>query len=549
MAQPQLALADEHFNAGRLRQADEICRRILALDQNQPDALHLLGKIAYAVDDLAAAAELIGKAASLHPSSAACFADLGLVLAAAGKPDQAIAAYRQALAIQPRSAAVLNNLGNALKSVGLIDQAIGCTRQAVELDGADAMIHSSLCYKVHFDPAYSAQTIAEELSQWNQRHGQPLAGAIRPHENDPAPDRRLRVGYVSPNFCAQAEAFFVLPLLQAHDRSGFEIHCYSSVRRPDRVTGWLKSAADVWHDVPGMPDEALARKIREDGMDILVDLTMHMGFNHLLTFARKPAPVQVTWLAYPGGTGLTTMDCRLTDAHLDPPGWHDELYAEESIRLDDCWCCYHPLGDDPPAAPRAGRPICFASLNNPCKLNQPTLELWLRIVQAVPDAHLLLLVGSEEQQERTRRFFAQHGVDADRLDFAAYQPRGQYLRLYDRIDIGLDPLPYNGITTTCDALWMGVPVVTLCGQAACGRAGASLLRAVGLPELIADAQDSFVDLAAQLASDAPRLAHLRSTLRRQMEGSILMDAKRFATRVESAYRQMWRRWCAGSRES
>jgi predicted O-linked N-acetylglucosamine transferase (SPINDLY family) len=313
---------------------------------------------------------------------------------------------------------------------------------------------------------------------------------------DPSPDRRLRVGYVSPDFYGHAECFFVLPLLKSHDRKHFEIHCYSSVRNSDKATGFLKSLADFWRDVAEKSDEQLADKIRADRIDILVDLSMHMAFNRLLMFAQKPAPVQVTWLAYPGGTGLDAIDYRLTDSVIDPPGV-DAFCSEKSIRLADCWCCYDPLGDVPPAAKRSDGPITFGSLNHPCKLNKPTLELWAKVLQA-------------------------------------------YLRLYDRIDICLDPLVYNGITTTCDALWMGVPVITRVGETGPGRAGFSLLTAVGLADLIAGSDEQFVSIAVKLAADPTLRGDFRTSLRDRITQSPLMNAPRFARNVESAYGQMWR---------
>lgn len=539
--QQDLALAVEHLNAGRPRQADQICRQILSQNANQPDALHVLGNVAFHVGQLEAAAELIGKAAKIRPS-AVYLADLGLIFSTMKKPDEAITAYRQALALDPRRADVLNLLGNELKYVGRIDEAIARCRQAIQMEPNNPLLHSSLCYKIHFDPAHDAKMIAQELSIWNDRHGKPLASKIKRHENDPSPDRRLRIGYVSPDFYGQAESFFVLPLLQQHDRENFEIHCYASVRRPDVVTGWLKKAAHIWHDVLDMPDILLAEKIRSDGIDILVDLTMHMAFNRLPLFARKPAPIQVTWLAYPGGTGLNAMDYRLTDAHIDPPELFEEVYTEQSIRLPDSWCCYHPLGEESPAKKRADGPIRFGSLNNPSKINSSTLRLWSGLLQAITDSQMVMLVASEEQRNRICKMFEQSEINPSRIHFVTHQRRGPYLRYYDQIDIALDPLPYNGITTTCDALWMGVPVITLKGNTAAGRAGASLLSTVGLKEFIASTPDDFLKIGSQLAGDLPQLADLRIHLRTQMEASPLMDAARFAGNMESAYRRMWHQW-------
>jgi predicted O-linked N-acetylglucosamine transferase (SPINDLY family) len=322
-----------------------------------------------------------------------------------------------------------------------------------------------------------------------------------------------------------------------------EVHCYSSVRRPDKATEIIKTRADVWHDVAALSDEQLAERIRADRIDVLVDLTMHMAFNRLPMFALKPAPVQVTWLAYPGGTGLSAMDYRLTDGWIDPPGDGDQLYSEQSIRLPDCWCCYHPLGEVPTAARRDDGPVTFGSLNNPCKLNEPTLLLWAKVLLRAGESRLLLLVKSDNQRDRISETLANAGIDPMRIEFTSPGRRGEYLRMYDRLDICLDPLPYNGITTTCDALWMGVPVITRVGRTAPGRAGLSLLSNLQLPELVTDDDDRFVALAEELAANFAKRSQLRISLRDRMRKSPLMDGRRFARNVESAYLGMWRKAC------
>ena len=459
----------------------------------------------------------------------------------AGQLDEAAQLYRGILARHPQQAGILNNLSTVLKDSGRIEEAVDLCRKAVAIQPGNAEIHSSLCYKLHFHPDYGREAAFRELCQWNRRHGR--TDFVGP-AGDRSPERRLRIGYVSPDFYGHAECFFVLPLLESHDRKNFQVHCYSSVRRSDKATELLKSCADVWHDVRELTDEQLAARVRSDGIDILVDLTMHMAFNRLLTFARKPAPVQVTWLAYPGGTGLDSIDYRLTDSWIDPPGESDRYYSEKSVRLPDCWCCYHPLADVPPAAARPPAPVTFASLNNPCKLNRPTLALWAKVLSSDSDSRLLLLVESANQRRQIAETFASAGIDPVRIEFTRHFRRGEYLRLYDRIDICLDPLVYNGITTTCDALWMGVPVVTRTGSTAPGRAGLSILSNLNMPELAADDDDRFVAIAAELADDFQRRAELRKTLRDRMARSPLMDARRFAANVEAAYRQMLRTWCA-----
>jgi predicted O-linked N-acetylglucosamine transferase (SPINDLY family) len=299
-------------------------------------------------------------------------------------------------------------------------------------------------------------------------------------------------------------------------------------------------------------DEDLAQTIRDDRIDVLVDLALHTSHNRLLTFARKPAPVQVTYLAYPGTTGLSAIDYRLTDPNLDPPGSAELPYSEQSFWLPETYWCYRPLDAVAhlrPAARAAGRRLTFGSLNAPAKLSAPALRTWAKLLRLVPDSSLLLCVQCASTADRLRRTISNEGVSPERVEFTSWQPHVEYLRLYDRIDVALDPFPYGGGATTCDALWMGVPVVTLAGRTAVGRGGKSILSNVGLSDLVADDTEEYVAIAMRLAFDESRRLRLRANLRKQIEASPLMDALRFARNVEAAYRQMWRRWCDESLHS
>jgi len=574
-------LALEHHRAGRLREAEKLYRQILAQQPQHVDAMYNLGTLAHQVGRNDVAVDLMRRTIALRPDHAAAHYELANALRDQRRLDEAVAAYRRAIALRPdfpgaynnlgctlneagqldEAAAVLHqtialspnsavapvNLGNVLKDQGALDEAIAAYRQAIAFAPDDAEAHSNLVYTMHFHPALDARAIANELCAWNLRHARPLEQFIVPNSNDRSADRRLRVGYVSPDFRNHAEAFFVMPLLREHDHSRFEIHCYASVGQPDAVTERFKGYADVWHDVAGDSDAQLDGRIREDRIDLLVDLTMHMANSRLLVFARKPTPVQVAWLAYPGGTGLPQIDYRLTDAFMDPPGEGDLLYVEKPMRLPDCWCCYDPLCEPLPiGSPPAGQLgyITFGCLNNFCKINGPVLGLWAQVLKAVPDSRLMLLCAEGGHRRRTQDFLGTRGIAAGRMEFVMPCPRPEYLRLYERIDIALDPFPYNGITTTCDALWMGVPVVTFAGERAASRAGLGLLSAAGFGELVGQGPEQFVKLAMELAKDLGKLQSLRSTLRQRIEKSPLMDAPRFARNVEAAYRRMWRNWCA-----
>jgi predicted O-linked N-acetylglucosamine transferase (SPINDLY family) len=425
-----------------------------------------------------------------------------------------------------------------------VDEAIAEFDTALQIDPQNTLALSNRLYTLYYSPRLNSTAILEEHRQWNGRIAQPLGQVNKPHENDRTPDRRLKIGYVSPNFWGHCQAFFTVPLFSNHDRENFEIYCYSDVKVPDATTGRLRGWANVWRNIVGMSDDQAVELIRKDGIDILVDLNLHMAENRMLLFARKPAPLQVTWLGYPGTTGLETMDYRLTDPYLDPPGEFDDDYAENSVRLPHTFWCVDREVLEAPNVPEvnalpasAAGHIKFGCLNNFCKVNQPLLELWKLVLEAVPNSRMLLLAphGSCRQWVREKL--------GERVDFVGRANRLEYLNYYHRIDVGLDTLPYNGHTTTLDSLWMGVPVVTTLGETVVGRAGFSQLSNLGLSDLATRTGDEFVKCAADLAGDLPRLAELRSTLRDRMRSSALLDGPGFAKDVEAAYRSIWKLYC------
>ncbi len=545
--------ADVHNNLGnvlmdlgKLDEAAACYQRALRLNPDYAEAHNNLGNVLKGQGNLDEAAECYQRALRLKPDYALAHYNLGLVCQDRGNLDEAVECYRQALKRDPAYAEAYNNLGNALKDQGNLDEAVASLRRAVELEPDVPTAHSNLLYTLLFCPGYDARAILEEHRLWSRRFAEPLARVIQPHSNDCASQRRLRIGYVSPDFRDHATSFFTAPLLSAHDHERFEIYCYADVARPDAITARFRNCADVWRDIGGLTDDQVARLVRQDRIDILVDVTMHMARNRLLVFARKPAPVQVSWAAYPGTTGLATVDYRFTDPHIDPPGLHDHNYSEESIRLPDSFWCYDPRAGEPAvsALPAVANGfVTFGCLNNFCKVNDSVLKLWAQVVKAVDGSRLLLLAPGGSVRERTLDLLELEGVKRDRVTFVARQPRPRYLELYHRIDIALDTFPYNGHTTSFDALWLGVPVVTLVGATPVGRAGLSLLVNLGLPELVAKTQQEFVSIAVALAGDLPRLGALRATLRDRLQASPLMNAPRFAQMVEAAYREMWRRWC------
>jgi protein O-GlcNAc transferase len=487
------------------------------------------------------------KASRTRPSAGA-HNSLGNLFKEQGRHEEALTCFRQALRLRPDFVDAFNNLGVALKDQGQISEALNCYRRALHSQ-PDPKHHSNLIYTLCYSLEPDALAIAEEAARWNEQHAAPHTKSVPVHGNDRSPDRRLRVGYVSPDFRDHVVGRNVWPLFREHDHSQFEIFCYSHLRKPDNLTRSFQGCADAWRDVADLKDEQLAQHVRNDRVDILIDLAVHTADNRLLVFAQKPSPIQVSFAGYPGTTGLTTIDYRLTDPYLDPPGQHDDWYSEQSLRLPDSFWCYDPLGNELPvkALPALTQGhLTFGCLNNFCKVNVPVLKLWAQVMQGIERSHLLLLAPEGSHRKQTIEFLAQHGISAERVTFIGFQPRLCYLELYHRIDLGLDTFPYNGHTTSLDALWMGVPVVTLVGATVVGRAGLSQLTNVGLPELVAATPEQFVRVVVELAQDVPRLSRLRAALRERMQASPLMDARRFTRGIEAAYRMMWRRWCEQS---
>jgi predicted O-linked N-acetylglucosamine transferase (SPINDLY family) len=476
--------------------------------------------------------------------------NLGNMLMRWGRPEEAETRCRAAVALSPEDAEPYTNLGNALKERGELDAAIDSYRRAAELRPDLSALHSNLLLTLHYHPDYSAEDLAREHRRWAERHVAPLASRRRPHSNDRRPDRRLRIGYVSADFREHSVARFMLPILEAHDRDQVEVYAYSDVTRPDAVTRAVRSNVDAWRNVCTANDAQVAELIRGDAIDVLVDLAAHSGRNRLLAFAEKPAPVQATYLAYCSTTGVDAIDYRLTDRFLDPPGADLSPYTERSIRLPDCYWCYAA-----PTAAGGGAPIdneripgppTFGCLNNFAKVTPAALRLWARLLLRVTEARLLLYARPGNHRDRVLRTMRDTGVAESRIAFVDAQPFEDYLRTYREVDVALDPFPFCGGTTTCDALWMGVPVVSLTGRTAVSRAGSSLLSNAGLKDLVASTEAQYADLAAALLRDRRRLAELRRGLRPRLESSPLMDVPRFTRHLETAFRGMWREWCRGS---
>jgi len=558
---------EAHNNLGNAlrarRQLDDAIaayRRALESKPGYPEAHNNLGSALRERGQLDEAIAAFRCALEFQSDFPAAHNNLGNALRECGQLDEAVAALRRALEIKPDYPDAHTNLGIALKDQGMLEEAIASYRRALALKPGDASAHSNLLFTLHYAPDHAAGSIADERRRWNRQFGEPLKRSILPHANDRDPARRLRIGYVSPDFWDHVVGRNLVPLFECHDRRDFEIICYSDVLRADHRTDEFRQRAHQWRDTVGAPDEVLAGIIREDGVDILVDLSQHTAGNRLPLFARGPAPVQVSFAGYPDATGLEAIPHRISDRFLNPAATeageaclpslsHDSPDShgrgEQVHRIDSFWC-YGPCGLDVMVNPLPALTrglVTFGCLNNFYKVNAGALSLWARALQKVPDSRLILLARPGSHRQRTLDALERDGVEARRVEFVDYQPRREYLELYHRLDIALDTFPYNGHTTSLDALWMGIPVVSLVGVTPVSRAGLSQLTNLGLPELAAHSEPEFVAIATRLAGDLPHLAQLRSTLRARMENSILMDAPRFARSIEAAYRSMWRSWC------
>ncbi len=522
--------------------------RSIARNPRQPDFLINLANVHRERGERDKAEPLLRRAVALAPQYGKAWQDLASLLYQIEQLSEAVDCRRKAAALDPTSAPQLVRLAVALINARQVSEGLSLCREALARDPLSFAAHSTLAFSSHYLPGDKAALFAVHQAA-GAAFGARLPAAA-PHGNVRDPERRLRIGYVSADFHQHSVAFFLAPSLAAHDAAKVELFAYSDVAKPDAMTAKLRASVPNWRDVRDMNDAALAELIRQDAIDILVDLAGHTAGNRLGAFARKPAPVQINWLGYPDTTGLGAMDSRLTDTIADPPG-ADAFAVENLVRLPQGFLCYGAGDDVPPVSPSpagAAGSVTFGSFNNLPKLNDETLDLWAQVLLAVPGSRLLLKARGLNDPAIVQGVvarFALAGVATERLRFAG-RVRGYagHMALYHEMDIALDSLPYNGTTTTCEALWMGVPTVTLAGDRHCARVGASLMTRVGLADLVAETPEDYVAIAAKLAADRARLAELRAGMRARVEASPLMDAAGFTRSLEDAYRALWRDWCA-----
>jgi predicted O-linked N-acetylglucosamine transferase (SPINDLY family)/predicted SAM-dependent methyltransferase len=549
--EPGLARAANNLGAllevqGRLDDAATQYEAAAMSDPSLPQPLLNLGSLYKRRGNPADAVPWLEKAIALDARNPYLHCALGECHVLTWKLDEAAQCCRDALAIDPDHERAHFGLANALQALGRADEAERHFREALRLKPDFIEAHGNLLLCLHYRKGDQPEAIYAEHREWERRHARsvdPMPPRVLAAESGGRP---LRIGYLSPNFHRHSVGFFLDSLLEAHDRRAVRIYGYSLVVNPDKITARLRSLCNEWRDVSASSDEQIARQVRADEIDILVDLAGHTGSSRLLVFARRPAPVQATWLGYPDTTGLAAMDWRLTDARADPPGDSDRLHSERLLRLERGFHCYAPPPESPevvePPSARTGH-ITFGSFNTLAKLTPEMVALWGRLLSRVPGSRMLIkahALASAGAQRALVEGFAAQGVAAARLTLlGADNNLPRHLGRYGEIDIALDTFPYHGTTTTCEALWMGVPVITLAGRAHVSRVGVSLLHQVGLEELVAQDAEQYLDLAQALAQDSARLAQLRAGMRERMRASPLVDASGFARSLEKAYRDMW----------
>lgn len=520
-----------------------------------PDEIHnLLLRAAEfrQANQLDKAAEVYQQLLQQHTGNVQVHLDYGDLQKRLGNLTMAAEHFNRAICLAPNLAVGHSCLGGVYRLMAKHEEAETHYRRAVELAPNQAHIHSNLLMSMLYTGRYNEAEKFTEFQRWEQRHTHNLQ-VYTNYSNNNDPGRQLRIGYVSGDFRRHPMALFLVPVLSTHNRHNFNIFTYSLCEAShDPVNRLMRSMVSNWRDAAQWNDSRMAEQIRADRIDILVDLVGHTENHRLLVFARKPAPVQVTWLGFPATTGLTSMDYRITDAWADPPGDTEQFHSEHLVRLENGFSCFSPAAEEPfvglPPQESNGF-ITFGSLNNLAKITSTVVDTWAALLGKVQTSRLILKNHSLNDTgvaQQLLSWFADRGVDPQRIILKpTVKDYAEHLEVYNDIDIGLDTFPYNGTTTTFEALWMGVPVVTLAGQSHVSRVGTSILSRIGLQRLVAQNRGAYLDIAMRLIPEAPEL---RLKLRNRMMGSSLCQAHIFTCTLENAYREMWRKWCeAGDR--
>ncbi len=535
-----------HYSAnGQLNEAYRYLRSAARLRPNQAEIYNLLGQVLLDAGVLDEARNAFLACLEMAPGHVQALLRLGNLHRERNQTGQAIEFYQRALATKPDDPFILSNLGNAWLDLGETTEAIACYEKSLARYADAPTTHGNLIFALNYQPGLTPSEVAEAHRSWGRRFAAGLPRVEFPAVSDASGNRPLRIGFVSADFRQHPVGCLAELIFRHLNAVEFELFVYDNGLRSDARTTTLQSLAPNWRKIARIDDESAIRLIREDGVDILVDLSGHTSGGRLLLFARHPAPVQIALFAYPNTTGLDAMDYRITDPFADPPGRTEHLHTERLIRLNRTAWVYAP----PKSSPEPGPPPCLSSpsfvfgcLNNPAKISRSAVTLWTRVLEQVPWARLMLL--TREEAEHTvllRRRFSEAGANLEQLWLVPRASQAIYLEYHRSVDLMFDPFPYNGGVTTCDALWMGVPVLTLAGEAYVSRQGVSVLGNVGLCDCIAETPDEFVTKAVAWARAPERAAELRRGLRQKMRQSPLLDYATYAAELGQVFRNLWRK--------
>ena len=535
---------------GDLEGAEAALRRAVELSPEYVNALQNLGNVLIEQNRISAAVEMLERAVALQPENAPALVNLGAGLNLLERQEEGVELALKAISLVPGLPEAHNNLGVALRGLGYNLAAEDAYREAVRLDPGHSSAHSNLIFTLDFNPAYGVADHQAERRRWHDQHAAPLAPKSESFHNDPDPERRLRIGYVSADFRRHSAANGFGPMILSHDRDRYDVVCYASNLRRDDVTEKFQTAATEWCDCERMSDSDLAARIRDDRIDILVDLSGHSAGNRLLVFARRPAPVQVTAWGHAAGTGLTAIDYFFSDSIVVPDD-ETKLYAE-AIRYMPSHLPYMP----PDPAPDVAEAPCvangyttFGSFNRLEKIGDEALRAWSQILDRAPESRLVIKSQALDRESVRADFearLADADIDSARVQLLGGDPQPAHLAKHGLVDVMLDPFPHGGGISTADALWMGVPVITLVGNTIAGRIGASALHAIGLDDLIAESEDAYIELALDRGRDAAFITEMRANLRSRVAGAPVGDAAQYVAAVEALYREIWGEWCAGA---
>ncbi len=540
-------------NLGELDESIGCLERALAINPSNFDALKNLALAFYNKGTADRAITYCQRALAIRREHIDTLVTMGNAYARMDLLTQAQQCYERILTQDPKHAAALGNLANVLAYQGNAELALPYFREAIANNRSFSGLHSNLLLCLHYLPTHDPLTVFREHLEWATLHA-PDNDRHPVFSTERNPDRKLRLGYVTPDLRGHSVAYFLEPLLASHDRNSFDVTCYVELGVPDKATERLWKLADNVRNTHGLSDDTAAAMIRHDQIDILIDLAGHTDHNRLPMFSHRPAPIQMTYLGYPNTTGMHAIDYRLTDEWADPPGMTERFHTEKLIRLEKGFLCFSPPAESPAISPLPSIErsyVTFGSFNVLTKITHEMLITWADLLREVPSSRLLIKnrqLTDKLLQTRLYAFFEEHGVARERVELLGRTSKEEHMASYGKVDIALDTFPYHGTTTTCDTLWMGIPVVSLGGQSHVSRVGVSLLTKVGMSDLIARSRQEYIDCAVKLARSPQRLRHLRENLRKMVEESGLTNGLAFTRKLEETYRRIWKGWCNSNEE-